>query len=101
MKKVLLLTTLWLLFSFGLFAQTKSGDNEKAKALIEQAKKYAAEEEYAPAANYLQKAYDVNPSLFDCYATQLLGVSYYMMDESELAIKFLELAVKCENKKKH
>lgn len=99
MKKVFFLTTLWLFFSFGLSAQTKAGDNEKAKALIEQAKKYASEEEYAPVATYLQEAYDINPSLFDCYATQLLGVSYYMMEESELAIKFLELTVKCENNK--
>ena len=98
MKKVFLTSTLLIFFVFGLCAQSNV-DNERAKAFIEKAKGYAAQQEFESVAQYLQQAYDINPTLLDCNNTQLLGVAYYMMEESDSAIKFLELATQCEVKK--
>lgn len=92
-------TILLLLLTFGLRAQINTSDKEKAKSYIEQAKKHASEQEFGLVAQYLQKAYDVSPNLLDCYSIQLLGVSYYMMENSSQAIKFLELSTKCESDK--
>lgn len=95
MKKVLLATTLLFLFAIGLSAQISADHKAKGKDFIEQAKEYATQQEFALAAQYLQKAYNISPSLLDCKAIQLLGISYYMMEDSSPAIKFLELSAKC------
>lgn len=95
MKKILLSTVLLFLFAICISAQTNTYNNAKGKAYIEQAKDYASEQEFAMAAQYLQKAYDISPSLLDCNAIQLLGISYYMMEDSSPAIKFLELSANC------
>lgn len=98
MKKVFLSTTLIIFFVFGLSAKSKV-ENKKVMAFIEKAKEYATQQEFESVAQYLQQAYDMNPTLLDCNNIQLLGVSYYMMEESASAIKFLELSAKCEVKK--
>lgn len=96
MKKILFATTLLLhLYTVGTSAQVSAENTAKAKSYIEQGKSYADKQEYATAAQYLQKAYDISPTLMDCNATQLLGVSYYMMEDNPSAIKFLEMSVKC------
>ena len=99
MKKILFTTTLLFLFAIAVTAQVSVKENEKAKALIELAKEFASEREFAEAAQRLQMAYDINPNLLDCKSFYLLGLSYYMMEDAPLAIKFLELAVDCEKDK--
>ncbi|NLC50337.1 MAG: tetratricopeptide repeat protein [Bacteroidales bacterium] len=99
MKRLFFCTSLFILFICGLNAQSSTDQTAKAKTLIQRAQRYAAEHEYASAAQYLQQAYDMSPTTFDCNTTQLLGVSYYMMEDNPMAIQFLELAVKCESKK--
>lgn len=99
MKKAFLSITLLLLFAASAIAQVSTVENEKAKAYIKQAKEYASEEELDSAAEYLQKAYDINPEMLGCKEIQLLGMSYYMMEDAPSAIKFLELATKCETDK--
>lgn len=96
MKKNLLATTLLLyLFTLALNAQISTENTAKAKAYIEQGKGFAMKEEYAQAAQYFQKAYDISASMLDCESIQFLGVSYYMMENNPSAIKFLELSVEC------
>ena len=99
MKQAFLLITLLLLFASTAIAQVSVEQNEKAKAYIKQANEYALEEELGLAAEHLQKAYDINPDMLGCKEIQLLGMSYYMMEDSPSAIKFLELAAKCESDK--
>lgn len=99
MKKALLSISLLLFFAISATAQVSAVESEKAKAYIKQAKEYALQEELDSAAEYLQKAYDINPDMLDCKEIQLLGMSYYMMEDNPLAIKFLELAAKCKTDK--
>lgn len=99
MKKALL-STIFVLFVTTAFAQVNVKQNQKAKTYIEQARKYAAKEEYGQVAHYLQMAYDITPTMLACKDLQLLGLSYYMMENAPLAIKFLELAANCETNKK-
>ena len=99
MKKILFTTTLLFLFAIAVTAQVSVKENEKAKALIELAREFASEREFAEAAQRLQMAYDINPNLLDCKSFYLLGLSYYMMEDAPLAIKFLELVVDCEKDK--
>lgn len=99
MKKTVLSFTLLLLFAISATAQISAEENTKAQAYIEQAKSYAQEQEYAQAAQSLQMAYDINPALLDCSSFQLLGLSYYMMEDATHAVKFLELSTKCEQDK--
>lgn len=99
MKKTVLSFTLLLLFAISATAQVSADDDSKAQVYIEQAKGYAQEQEYAQAAQYLQMAYDINPALLDCKSFQLLGLSYYMMEDATHAVKFLELSTKCEQDK--
>ena len=96
MKRLLLATSLLFVLVLANIAQVSTPNADKAKALIEKAKRYAAEQEFASVAQYLQQAYDISPSSLDCTATQLLGVSYYMMEDSPSTITFLEIAVECE-----
>lgn len=100
MKKALLSITFLLLFAISATAQISVRDNDKAKAYIKQAKEYAKQEELDSAAEYLQKAYDINPDMLGCKEINLLGMAYYMMEYTPSAIKFLELAAKCETDKK-
>ena len=100
MKKAFLSITVLLFFAISATAQVSAVENEKAKAYIKQAKEYASQQELDLAAKFLQKAYDINPGMLGCKEIQLLGMSYYMMEDSPLAIKFLELAAKCETEKK-
>lgn len=99
MKQAFLSITLLLLFASTTIAQVSVEQNKKAKAYIKQANEYALEEELGLAAEHLQKAYDINPDMLGCKEIQLLGMSYYMMEDSPSAIKFLELAAKCETDK--
>lgn len=99
MKKALL-STILILFATSAFAQISSEENQKAQTYLEQARSFATQQEYGQAASYLQKAYDINPTMLKCNDLQLLGSSYYMMEDSPSAIKFLELAVKCQKDKK-
>lgn len=100
MKKAFLSITVLLFFAISATAQVSAVENEKAKAYIKQAKEYASQQELDLAAEFLQKAYDINPGMLGCKEIQLLGMSYYMMEDSPSAIKFLELAAKCETEKK-
>ena len=99
MKQAFLSITLLLLFVSTAITQVSVEQNEIAKAYIKQANEYALEEELGLAAEHLQKAYDINPDMLGCKEIQLLGMSYYMMEDSPSAIKFLELAAKCETDK--
>lgn len=98
MKKTLL-SIIFILFATTTFAQVSAKETQKAKTYIEQARKYGKKEEYGQVAHYLQMAYDITPTMLACKDLQLLGLSYYMMEDSPLAIKFLELAAKCETGK--
>ncbi len=99
MKKALLSIILLLFTAITVTAQVSAKENERAKAYIKQAKEYASKKELDTAAEYLQKAYDINPVMLGCKEIQLLGMSYYMMEDAPQAIKFLNLAAKCETDK--
>ena len=99
MKKALLSIILLLFTAITVTAQVSAKEYERAKAYIKQAKEYASKKELDTAAEYLQKAYDINPVMLGCKEIQLLGMSYYMMEDAPQAIKFLNLAAKCETDK--
>lgn len=99
MKKTLL-STIFILFATITFAQVSAKQNQKAKTYIEQARSYAQKKEYDQVAHYLQMAFDITPTMLACKDLQLLGLSYYMMEDAPSAIKFLELATQCEKDKK-
>ena len=99
MKKTLL-STIFILFATITFAQVSAKQNQKAKTYIEQARSYAQKKEYDKVAHYLQMAFDITPTMLACKDLQLLGLSYYMMEDAPSAIKFLELAAQCEQDKK-
>ena len=99
MKKALLSIILLLFTAITVTAQVSAKENERAKAYIKQAKEYASKKELDTAAEYLQKAYDINPVMLGCKEIQLLGMAYYMIEDAPQAIKFLNLAAKCETDK--
>lgn len=102
MKKILLSTIILLLCAFRLYAQEATTDDEKcekAASLIEQAAEYASKELYTLAVDNLEMAYDLCPSVYDCNTFNLLGISYYMINNYLSAIEWLEQSAKCETDK--
>lgn len=96
MKQLVLSFILLFFFTITVTAQEDTEKNSRARVFIQQAEEYAQNQEYGQAAVYLQKAYDINPILLDCNSFQLLGFSYYMMEDPSHAVKYLELSIKCE-----
>lgn len=93
MKKMLLSSILLFFFTFGLNAQAKVDDNEKAKDFIQRAAKHASKKHFALAANFYQKAHNIDSTAFDGKTFYQMGLSYYKIKNYSLTIKYLEKAL--------